>query len=150
MKILLVVDDSESSADAIQTVADRRLPSGTTVRVLSVAPPVRTELHTRHETLELTQQEMTKKAEGLTARVTDVLRAKGLTVDSAVAFGDPASQIVTEAEQWAADVIVLGADSYRSERETRSVARSLVDQAPCRVEVVGKGKATVARRVHGK
>jgi universal stress protein family protein len=93
---------------------------------------------------------MTKKAESLTTRVTDVLRTKGLAVDSAVTFGDPASQIVNEAQQWAADLIVLGADSYRSGRkETHSVAQSIVDHAPCRVEVVEQGKAAFERRITG-
>jgi nucleotide-binding universal stress UspA family protein len=138
MRIFLVVDDSESSADVVETNADRPWPSGTRVRVLSVAAPVLAELHSRHDTLELAQQEMMKKAESLTARVTDVLRARGLAADSAVAFGDPASQIVNEAQQWAADLIVLGADSNRSERkETHSVAKSVANHAPCRVEVVG-------------
>ena len=31
MRIVLVVDDSASSADAVETVADRLWPSGTTV-----------------------------------------------------------------------------------------------------------------------
>jgi nucleotide-binding universal stress UspA family protein len=149
MRVLLVVDDSESSADAIETVADRLWPSGTTVRVLAVAAPVRPELHSRHDTLELAQQEMTKKAESLTARVTDVLRAKGLAADSAVAFGDPASQIVNEAQQWAAGLIVLGADSYRSGRkETHSVAKSVVNHAPCKVEIVEQGAAAFEREIH--
>ena len=151
MRILLVVDDSDSSADVVETVLNRPWPSGTKVRVLSVAAPVPAELHSRPDTLELAQQEMTKKAESLTARVTDVLRAKGLAVDSAVTFGDAASQIVNEAQQWAADLIVLGADSYRSERkETHSVAQSIVDHAPCRVEVIEQGKAAFERRKHGK
>jgi len=73
MRIVLVVDDSASSADAVETVADRLWPSGTTVRVLSVVAPVRPELHFGSDTLELAQKEMTRKAESLTARVTDVL-----------------------------------------------------------------------------
>jgi nucleotide-binding universal stress UspA family protein len=151
MRILLVVDDSEASADGIETVADQPRPPGTMVRVLSVAEPVPAELHSRHDTLEQAQQEMTKNAESLTARVTDVLRAKGLAADGAVGFGDPASQIVNEAREWSADLIVLGADTYRSERrETDTVARSVVNHAPCRVEVVEAGESTVERRIHGK
>jgi hypothetical protein len=58
--------------------------------------PVRADLHSPHDTLELAQQKMTKKAESLTARVTDVLRAKGLAADSAVAFGDPHLRLSTK------------------------------------------------------
>lgn len=137
MRILLVVDNSESSTDGIETVADRSWPSGTMVRVFSVAAPVHPELHSRHDTLELAQQEMTKRAESLTARVADLLRTKNLRVDMAVRFGDPTSQIVNEAQEWLADLIVVAANSYISEgQETRSVAQSVVNHAPCRVEVV--------------
>jgi nucleotide-binding universal stress UspA family protein len=103
-------------------------------------------LHSRHETLELAQKEMTKKAESLTARVTDVLRAKGLAVDRAVAHGDPTSQIVNEAQQWPADLILVGANSYETKgKETRSVAQSVVNHAPCKVEIDEQGAAALER-----
>jgi nucleotide-binding universal stress UspA family protein len=149
MRIVLVVDDSASSADAVETVADRLWPSGTTVRVLSIVAPVRPELHFGSDTLELAQKEMTRKAESLTARVTDVLRARGLAVDSAVTLGDPASQIVNEARQWPANLIVLGANSYTSEgEETSCVARSVANHGACKVEVVEQGAVAVEREIH--
>jgi len=149
MRIVLVVDDSASSADAVETVADRLWPSGTTVRVLSIVAPVRPELHFGSDTLELAQKEMTRKAESLTARVTDVLRARGLAVDSAVTLGDAASQIVNEARQWPANLIVLGANSYTSEgEETSGVARTVANHGACKVEVVEQGAAAVEREIH--
>ena len=149
MRVLLVVDDSESSADAVETVVDRPWPADTMVRVLAIATSVRPELHSRHDSLELTQKEMAKKAEGLTARVTDLLRTKGLSVDSAVVFGDPASQIVNEARQWQANFVLLGANSYTAEgKEPRAVAQSVVNRAPCKVEVVEQGAAALEREIH--
>jgi nucleotide-binding universal stress UspA family protein len=51
------------------------------------------------------------------------------------------SQIVNEAQEWPADLIVLGANSYTTEnKESRSVARSVVNHASCKVEVVEQGQ----------
>ena len=149
MRILLVVDDSESSADVVETVVDRSWPADTIVRVLSIVAPVRAELHSSHDTLELAQKEMTRKAESLTARVTDFLRTEGLSVDSAVAFGDAASQIVSEAQQWQANFVLLGANSYAVEgKEPRGVAQSVVNHAPCKVEIVEQGAAALEKEIH--
>jgi nucleotide-binding universal stress UspA family protein len=83
--------------------------------------------------------------------VTDVLRAKGLAADSAVTFGDPASQIVNEAEEWPADLIVLGANSNTTEgEEPRSAVQSVVNHALCKVEVVQQGAAAFEREIHSE
>ena len=53
MRILLVIDDSECSADVVETVVESILACRQWS--LSIAAPVRPELHSRHDTLELAQ-----------------------------------------------------------------------------------------------
>jgi nucleotide-binding universal stress UspA family protein len=146
MRILLVVDDSASSVDVIETVAARAWPENAMVRVLSVPKCVPVELHPNHDSLELAQQEMTRMAERLTSRVTDVLRAKPLPADMAIRFGDPAAEILNEAQEWSANLIVVGANSFESDDPEESVAQSVISQASCRVEIVEQGDAAYNAR----
>jgi nucleotide-binding universal stress UspA family protein len=140
MKILLVIDESGSSADAVEAITARSWPTASMVRVLSVPKRVPVELHSRHDTLEQAQQEMTKMAERLTSRVADVLRAQAIEADMAIRHGDPVSQIVNEAQAWSANLIVVGANSFDSDGTESGVPQSIVKQAPCEVEVVERQK----------
>lgn len=142
MKILLAIDSSEYSAEAIQEVATRPWPQQTIVRVLSVVEPVTppaTELwYDAGGSLERVEQEMTKRATELTTSAAEKLQGKGFTVETTVHDGDPRSEIVDEAGQWSADLIVLGSHGYTGIMRLLlgSVALSVVSHAPCSVEVV--------------
>ncbi len=142
MKILLAVDGSEYSAAAVEGVAARPWPPGTTVRVLSaverVTPPAAEVWYDAGGSLEEAQQVLTKRAEQLTAGVAERLRASGLSAEAAVRDGDPRSVIVDEAEEWDADLIVVGSHGYTGLKRwlLGSVAQSVVSHAPCSVEVV--------------
>jgi len=149
MRILLAIDDSPSSADAVEIVAERSWPMSPAIRVLSIAKFVPAELHASPETRELSQQEATRMAERLTSRATDVLRANNLMADMAVRCGDAADQIVNEAQEWSADLIVMGANSYKSEgAQIHSVAQLIASSAPCEVEVIYEGEAADRRDPH--
>jgi nucleotide-binding universal stress UspA family protein len=142
MKILLAVDASEYSAEAVREVAERPWPPDTTVRVLSaverVTPPAAEVWFDAGGSLERAQQEMTTRAEQLTAGVAEKLRTSGLRVETAVSDGDPRSVIVDEAREWGADLIVVGSHGYTGVKRwlLGSVAQSVVSHAPCSVEVV--------------
>ena len=142
MKILLAVDISEYSAEAVREVAERPWPTGTTVRVLSaverVTPPAAEVWYDAGGSLEEAQQVLTKRAEQLTAGVSERLRASGLSAEAEVRDGDPRSVIVDEAQEWDADLIVVGSHGYTGLKRwlLGSVAQSVVGHAPCSVEVV--------------
>ena len=142
MKILLAVDDSPYSSEAVGAVADRPWPPGTTVRVLSavenVPPPAAELWYDAGGQLERVQQELTKRAEELTSRVAQALRTSRLQAEPLVKQGDPRSVIVDEAKAWSADLIVLGSHGYTGFQRwlLGSVALSVVSHAPCSVEVV--------------
>lgn len=142
MKILLAIDNSEYSAEAVKEIVVRPWPPNTIVRVLSVVEPVTppaTELwYDAGGSLERVQQEMSKRAMELTKSVAEKLEGKGFTVETTVRDGDPRSEIVDEAENWSSDLIVLGSHGYRGVKRflLGSVASSVVSYAPCSVEVV--------------
>jgi hypothetical protein len=103
MKILLAIDHSEYSAEAIKEVAKRPWPPKTTVRVISVVepvPPPAAELwYDASGSLERVQREMTKRATGLTEKTSESLKRKGFKIETAVREGDARSVIVNEAKQ---------------------------------------------------
>jgi nucleotide-binding universal stress UspA family protein len=142
MKILLAIDGSEYSAAAVEAVAARPWPPGTMVRVLSaverVVPPATEVWYDAGGSLEQAREELTKRADQLTADVAEKVRAAGLTAETAVRDGDPRSAIVDEAEEWDADLIVVGSHGYTGLKRwlLGSVAQSVVSHAPCSVEVV--------------
>jgi nucleotide-binding universal stress UspA family protein len=142
VKILLAIDGSEYSAEAVEAVAGRPWPEGTDVRVLTAVEPVvppATELwFDAGGSLERTRQEMRTRAEQLAAGVTKTLRDAGLTAEAAVRDGEPRSAIVDEAKEWDADLIVVGSHGYTGLKRwlLGSVAQAVVGHAPCSVEVV--------------
>jgi nucleotide-binding universal stress UspA family protein len=142
MKILLAVDESEYSAAAAAAVTTRPWPSGTIVRVLTaiepVVPPASELWYDAGGSIERAQQELTTRAEQLTAGVAETLRASGLTTETAIRDGEPRSVIVDEARDWSADLIVVGSHGYTGLKRwlLGSVAQAVVTHAPCSVEVV--------------
>ena len=142
MKLLLAIDNSKYSAEAIKEVANRVWPPKTIVRVISVVepvPPPAAELwYDASGSLERVQQEMVKRATELTQKTTERLKRKGLQIESAVREGDARSVIVDEARKWSADLVVLGSHGYTGIKRLLlgSVALSVVSHAPCSVEIV--------------
>jgi nucleotide-binding universal stress UspA family protein len=142
MKILLAIDNSEHSAEAVREIAVRPWPPNTTVRVLSaiepVTPPAVELWYDAGGNLERVQQEMTKRANELTTRGAERLEGKEFAVETMVRDGDPRSVIVDEAANWSADLIVLGSHGYTGIKRLLlgSVALYVVSHAPCSVEVI--------------
>ena len=142
MKILLAVDESSHSAEAVQVVADRPWPPDTVVRVLTVVqpfvPPAAEFAYDAVGAMQQVWQDRRDRAGGVVEAVARMLHDKGLTAEPFVCDGDPRSTIVDEAKEWGADLIVLGSHGHTG--ITRwllgSVAQSVVSHAPCSVEVV--------------
>jgi nucleotide-binding universal stress UspA family protein len=142
MKVLLAVDDSPYSMEAVAAVGVRPWPPGTSVRVLSAVqqiPPAAADLwYDAGDSLERARQELVKRAEQLTGRAVEALRHAVVMAEAIVREGDPRSVIVDEAKDWDADLIVLGSHGYTGFKRwlLGSVAQAVVSHAACSVEAV--------------
>jgi nucleotide-binding universal stress UspA family protein len=111
MKILLAIDGSAPSQDAIEEVAHRPWPSPSTLRILSVIQPYTppaTEVVLASATLEEIRQREKQEAEQLTRQARQRIAASGLSVETAISEGDPRTAIVDAADEWQANLIVVG------------------------------------------
>ena len=141
MRILLAVDGSEYSAEAVKAVAERPWPSDTVVRVMTAVdttPPAVIGESTYIGDIEALREENKKAGEQLVVRVAESLDKAKLKMETVVREGNAISEIVEEAKEWRADLIVVGSHGYTGFKRLvlGSVAQSVVGHAPCSVEVV--------------
>ncbi|MQA28454.1 MAG: universal stress protein [Luteitalea sp.] len=140
MKILLAIDGSRHSQDAVDEVAQQPWPKPSVVQVLTVVErivPGAPELAVAGNWDRLWEEQL-KEAEHLTVRVADALKATDAKVETAIRQGEPRAEIIDEATDWAADVIVVGSHGHTGLKRflLGSVAQSIVSHAPCSVYVV--------------
>ena len=79
-----------------------------------------------------------KKADELIDRTARLLQAAGFKVSSGVSEGDPKTRIVEVAEQWGADLIVLGSHGRKGFDRALlgSVSEAVARYASCSIEIV--------------
>ena len=142
MRILLAIDDSRFSQAAIETVIEQARPHDTDVRILHVveSPPllVAREMGGYDPALETALESQKQNAEALVLKATELLRARGLKVAATLEVGDPKSKILDVAEEWRADLIVVGSHGRRGfERFLMgSVSDAVARHAKCSVQIV--------------
>jgi nucleotide-binding universal stress UspA family protein len=131
MKILLALDLSAGSQVAVEEVAARPWPSGTTIRVMSVADTERLPFapDVVDEIMARTQATVTSAIERL--------EAAGLNAARRVVSGDPRTMIIEYAKEIGADLVILGA--HRSLGVAGfllgSVSKTVLRMVHCSVEV---------------
>jgi nucleotide-binding universal stress UspA family protein len=144
MKILLAIDGSPHSEAAIDGVARGSWPDGTAIEILSVvhAPaPLAIDPAIVMAAIYVEQIEERRR---LPTMLVDAARdriegeAWGVQVTTQIIEGNPEDVILDEARKWGADLIVVGAGGYGDPKRMvlGSVARSVVANAPCSVQVV--------------
>jgi nucleotide-binding universal stress UspA family protein len=156
MRVLLAVDGSPGSEQAVTELQSRPWPDGTTVRVFSAFEPVVVPAAAgggwgggvapalvpgaSAAYAEATER-LKLQAERIAGAAGDHLAAKGLSVQTAVAHGRPGPAIVSEAGSWNADLVVVGSRGLTGMKRwlLGSVAQYVVKHAPCSVEVVRRG-----------
>jgi nucleotide-binding universal stress UspA family protein len=142
MRLLLAIDESPPSDEAINEVASRSWPPETTVRVLHAVgkfvPPAQELWYDASGGLDEARQVIKTRAELEAGQVAERLRRHGLKAEVTVRDGEPGPSIVEEAEEWGADLIVVGSRGHTGIRRMLegSVSHYVVDHAPCPVEVV--------------
>lgn len=146
MKILLAIDGSTASDDAIDEVRRRPWPTPSTVRVLAVTlpySPVAPDAVLTMATFDDIRAREAEEAERLTRAAGEQIAAPSVTVETAVREGDPRTTIVDVADDWNADLIVVGSHGRTGLDRLLmgSVAQSVVAHAHCSVEVVRRRAA---------
>lgn len=143
MKILLAIDGSPCSEAAVEEVARRPWPEGTSVKVLTaLEPPVPPTPHawalppSYYDDLQAVRR---KQGQNIVDHAMQRLKSnKTVSVDAVLVPGSPRPVIVDEAESWGADLIVLGSHGYSVWKRLLlgSVSQAVVSHAKCSVEVV--------------
>ncbi|HKS28673.1 MAG TPA: universal stress protein [Pyrinomonadaceae bacterium] len=145
MRILLAVDGSPCSELAVKEVARRPWPTGSEIKVISVmempvvpamepygvSPDYFVELE--EAARDRAQSAVDDARQKLEAREDKTLKVAGQVVE-----GSPKQAILDKADEWGADLIVVGSHGYGA--ITRfllgSVSSAVVAHAKCSVEIV--------------
>ena len=126
-RILTPIDPREDSEAILPVVAALARDAGSTVRLLRVLP-VPTQVVGNHgRIVAFVDQEMERlTAEGLADLQHAEAELVGVPVEAVVRFGEPATEIVVEAEAFHADLIALAAG--RSGRLRSALAPGVADR----------------------
>lgn len=145
MKILLAVDGSPCSDAAVEEVARRPWPEGSSVKVLTTyelpAPPTAETWALPLNYFENLDNALQKQAQNVVDSALQKLKSrlnKSISLDAALVPGPPRTVILDEAENWGANLIVVGSHGYRAWQRflLGSVSQAVVSHAKCSVEVV--------------
>jgi nucleotide-binding universal stress UspA family protein len=141
MKLLLAVDSITTLDILVDELMTRSWPSGTEARVLSIVEDSEVPLETWREEgygVAAVRREMRRRGEQITSLAINRLREIDIPVEVTVMRGNPAILIPFGARKWSADLILIRAHNRSDFRNwlLGSVAKSVVESAPCSVEVV--------------
>ncbi|HSE99128.1 MAG TPA: universal stress protein [Blastocatellia bacterium] len=143
IRVLIGVDGSAGSKEAVRAVASRPWPAGSEARLITLGGVFYDVIGTEARNATDRAREMHKKLEA-------DLSETGLNVSSIVAAGDPRQEIVEEAHSWGADSIFVGARGLSRMKRffLGSVSAAVAARAHCSVEIVrAKQTALFAGRV---
>jgi nucleotide-binding universal stress UspA family protein len=143
MKILLAVDESKSSEEAVRKLIVQTRPDAAQVRVLSVVEPVNAYFsadlmpHMVTQIAEV-EKDRNKQAKALVKRVAEKLAQAGFKTSQTTADGDTTASILDEAKSWKADLIVLGSHGWKGLNRLLlgSVSDAVARHAECSVEII--------------
>lgn len=143
VRILLAIDDSRFSREAIRVFLKQIQPKHTQVRVLHVVEPVNAYMsaemmpHYVPYVAEV-EKDRLKEAKDLVRKAAGILRKAGFRVKECVDTGDPKTQIVDHAMEWHADLIVVGSHGLKGLNRffMGSVSEAVTRHAGCSVQIV--------------
>ena len=141
MRLLLAIDTMKTLDMLLNFIEARSWPTGTAAEVLSVLEDETVPAETwRSEGYGIgaVRREMKRRGEQISGVVMERLRAIGIPAHVTIMRGDPAFLIPFAARKWSSDLILIRANNRVKFRNwlLGSVAKSVVEYAPCSVEVV--------------
>jgi len=141
MRLLLATDGSEHSKLAAQSIARLPWPKDSEIEILSVAgfstPPIGSE-YVPPTIVDKLLDDSLKESWGLVEQSKLIIEPTGLKIFPKVITGLPKAVIVAEADDWRADLVILGSHGRRGLERilVGSVSESVAIHAHCSVEVV--------------
>ncbi|KXK55699.1 MAG: universal stress protein [Chlorobi bacterium] len=128
VRLLLAVDGSPDSEHGVQSLLERTWPESTKVWIVTAV--------SGGYSMEEIESERQAAME-LHERIGKKLQQAGLSYTSIIGMGDPRSVILSEAEAWEVDCIVIGARSMTPYQRTLlgSVSAAVAARSRCTVEV---------------
>ncbi len=151
MKILLATDGSAFSDAAVEEIARRPWPEASELKIIYVIEPfVPPTTDTwvlpsnYYDQLIEAAESQARDAVGKAAERFSTIAGEKLRITTDLINGNPKQVIVEEAENWGADLIVVGSHGYKGLTKflLGSVSQAVVSHAKCSVEVVRRQTAT--------
>ena len=139
VRILIGVDNSRDSNAAIDAVCNRSWPAGSEVALLAVVDtvmPINTEAAVM-KWIEVGEERNWDQVREIFEPYAEKLRHAGLHAEVLITRGNPADQILGEADSWGADCIFIGAKGTRGIERLLlgSVSSAVSARAHCSVEI---------------
>jgi len=143
MKIMLGLDESSFSQQAVQSVIEEFRPRGTEVQVVHVIEPISAYFSAEWfphfvPQVEKIEKDRLKEASALVEKVCEKLRKAGFRNSKAILRGDPKAALLDRASEWKPDLIVVGSHGLKGLNRLLmgSVSDAVVRHAACSVQVV--------------
>lgn len=158
MKILVAIDGSECSMAAVRSVARCPWPTGSQILLSSVVPlvvplaetmPLAPAYYPSPEVTDTLQKEARGQAEQVVDRARQILTEAGIKpiAIEPLPVGDPKQVILDQAENWGADLILVGSHGHRGIDRLMlgSVSEAVAMHAHCSVEVIRESKRSAGK-----
>ena len=149
VRLLIAVDNSSDSSAAVDAVCSRHWPNGSEVGLLTVVDTVLAITPDPSDPLamkwiEVADEKNWDQVRQIFEPSADKLRQAGLHTEVLIRRGNPADQILEEANTWGADCIFVGAKGTRGIDRLLlgSVSSAVSARAHCSVEVVRRSSRT--------
>jgi len=140
-RILVPLSQIEPSDSFVTAIRDLARGAGATLRLLHVAPPAEHVTDVNGRVIAYTDQETLRlEAEARDYLETIAVMLDGIPVELVVRFGDPAREILAEADAFAADLIALGAERRRRFLKLGGVAEQIFRHADAPVALLRAGR----------
>src|ERR1044072_6509144 len=149
MKVLVAADSIVTLDLLINEMSARSWPAWTEAQLLSVVDDADVPMKTWRDEgygASAVRRAMNRRGEQISAFAVERLRKIGIAARVVIMRGDPAFLISFAARKWPADLILIRAHNRTDFRRRLlgSVAKSVVESAPCSVEVVRAPEKTNA------
>jgi nucleotide-binding universal stress UspA family protein len=150
MKILIATDGSEYGTSAVKAVANQVWERGSELKVVSVFDPpipIGGELYMMNtniyeEAAKVAEIQAQKFVDEAATIIEQGINSDNVKVTTEVLMGAPHRRIVEVADEWGADLIVVGSHGYRMWERVLlgSVSQSVATHAKCSVWIVREKK----------